>query len=294
MRAFRRSMTSLALTAAVAFGLAVTPSLAREPDEGVKVGNPSFLRKLVPAEKLEQAAAQQYLAIKQQASSRRLLLPRNHPHNVRVRRIAKDLLPFAAKWNPRSKEWRWEIVVIDSRNINAFCMPGGKIAVFTGIIERLKLTDDEIAMIVGHEIAHALREHSRERAAKTTITNVGGRIVGALIFGQAGEALGAGGASLLTLKFSRDDEKEADLIGMELAARAGYDPVSGVTLWQKMSQAAKGGPPQWLSTHPASDARVKLIRDNLKYVQGLYERARVTRATRDIDTPAAQTSTRQR
>lgn len=291
MRRYHRRITILGVAAAMALGGTLAPASAREPEEGVRVGNPSFVRKLVPAERLEKTAAQQYLALKRQASSRHALMPRNHPQYIRLHRIARDLLPFVPKWHPRAKSWKWEIVLINSGNINAFCMPGGKIAVFTGIIEKLKLTDDEIAMIVGHEIAHALREHSRERAAKTTITNVGGRIIGALIFGQAGEALGAGGASLLTLKFSRDDEKEADLIGMELAARAGYNPASGITLWQKMSQAAKGGPPQWLSTHPASDARVKLIRDNLKYVEGLYERARAKRATRDAAAPQVPPAT---
>ena len=113
------------------------------------------------------------------------------------------------------------VITLNSRNINAFCMPGGKIAFFTGILERLSLSDDEAAMIMGHEMAHALREHARERAAKTTLTNLTGRIVGTLLFGQAGDILGGAGSNLLTLKFSRDDEREADLVGMEMAARAG-------------------------------------------------------------------------
>jgi predicted Zn-dependent protease len=157
-------------------------------------------------------------------------------------------------------------------------MPGGKIAFFTGILDRLKLTDDEVAMVMGHEIAHALREHARERAAKSTLYNVGGRVVGALIGGGVGEAIGAAGGNLLTLRFSRNDELESDLIGMELAARAGYDPAAGVTLWQKMSAASKGAPPQWLSTHPAGETRIKIIQDNLKDVAGLYERAKAAKA----------------
>ena len=113
---------------------------------------------------------------------------------------------------------------------------------------------------------------------KTTLTQVGGRIIGNLIFGDQGTAIGDAGSSLLTLKFSRDDESESDLIGMELAARAGYNPAAGITLWEKMGRAARGAPPQWLSTHPASDSRIKHIQDNLKDVQGLYERARATKA----------------
>jgi predicted Zn-dependent protease len=259
--------------------LATTGGQAREPEEGVKVGNPSFVRNLVPAETLEKAAFQQYGMLKKQASSRGALLPPNHPQNIRLRKIARELLPHAHKWNPRAKDWRWEVVLIKSNTINAFCMPGGKIAFFTGILDRLQLTDDEVAVVMGHEIAHALREHARERAAKTTLTNVGGRIIGALIFGGGvGEAIGAAGGNLLTLKFSRDDEIEADLIGMELAARGGFDPAAGITLWRKMSAATGGAPPQWLSTHPAGESRIKVIESNLKDVVGLYERAKAAKA----------------
>ena len=134
-------------------------------------------------------------------------------------------------------------------------------------------------MIMGHEIAHALREHARERAAKTTLTSLTGRIVGLLIFGQGGDVLGAAGSNLLTLKFSRDDEREADLVGMELAARAGYDPAAGVTLWEKMSAAARGAPPQWMSTHPSGESRIQLIKDHLKDVQSLYEKAKAAKAS---------------
>ena len=142
-----------------------------------------------------------------------------------------------------------------SPSINAFCMPGGKIALFTGILEKLNLTDDEVAMIMGHEMGHALWEHARERTAKTNLTSIGSRVIGGLLFGQAGEMIGAAGSSLAALKFSRNDETEADLIGLELAARAGYDPRAGITLWQKMSTASKGAPPAWFSTHPAEHNR---------------------------------------
>ncbi|MEZ5856230.1 MAG: M48 family metallopeptidase [Hyphomicrobiaceae bacterium] len=260
---------------------------AREPEEGVKVGNPSYVRKLVSAETLEKAAFKQYGQLKAMAQSKNALLPADHPQNLRLRRIARALLPHAQKWNARAKDWKWEVVLIRSNAINAFCMPGGKIAFFTGILDRLKLTDDEVAMVMGHEISHALREHARERAAKSTIYNVGGRVIGALIGGGVGEALGAAGGNLLTLKFSRNDELEADLIGMELAARAGYNPASGIALWRKMSAANKGAPPQWLSTHPAGDTRIKTIQDNLKDVQGLYERALAARAQGGGSSPNA-------
>ncbi len=276
----KRLARNLMLAASIASSLALlslSPIAAREPDEGVVVGRGSYVRFLYPASFLETTAAQQFTALKQQANSKQALLPPNHQAVERLRRIAKDLLPHADKWNPRAKEWRWEVVAIRSDNINAFCMPGGKIAFFTGIIDKLQLTDDEVAIVMGHEIAHALREHSRARAVKSTVTNVAGRLIGAMIFGQAGEVIGAQGAGLLTLKFSRDDEKEADLVGMELAARAGYNPAAGVRLWEKMSAASKGAPPQWMSTHPAGETRIQLIKDHLKEVEGLYERARIAK-----------------
>jgi len=270
----RRWLMAVAAVMAVAASAPVTAQ--RTGEEGVKVGRPSFVRKLVSADKIEQAALQQYGQLREQATSRNVLAPPDDPQARRVRRIADELLPHTHKWNPRAKDWRWEVVVIKTRAINALCMPGGKIAVFLGLLETLKLTDDEVAMIIGHEMAHALREHARERAAKTTLTNVGAMAVALLIGGNVGELARQSGG-LLTLKFSRDDEKEADLIGMELAARAGYDPEAGITLWRKMSQVARGARPQWLSTHPSGDTRVQLIRDNLKDVAGLYARARANR-----------------
>jgi predicted Zn-dependent protease len=154
-------------------------------------------------------------------------------------------------------------------------MPGGKIVFYTGIIEQLKLTDDEVAQIMGHEIAHALREHARERMGKSAATSIGAGVVSQLLgLGDLGRTVTNYGAQLLNLTFSRSDESEADLVGLELAARAGYDPQAGVTLWQKMSANSKGAPPQWLSTHPAGNTRITDIERNLPRVMPLYERAR--------------------
>jgi predicted Zn-dependent protease len=283
----RRSALAWALAGALAL-LTVSPGIAREPDEGVSVGRGSIVRHAYPASLLESSAAQQFTALKQQASQKGALLPPNHPLNLRLRRIARDMLPFAEKWNPRAKQWKWEVVTIQSNNINAFCMPGGKIAFFTGIIERLQLTEDEIAIVMGHEMAHALREHARARAVKSTLTNLTGCVVGSLIFGQAGEAVGAGAANLFTLRFSRGDETDADLVGLELAARAGYNPASGISLWEKMRTAAKGAPPQWLSTHPANETRIKTIKDSLPEVEPIYERARAAKASTGRPTPGAE------
>jgi len=274
------SRSSWAVGVLVALALVGLPAEAQTPpakkDEGVKVGGPSILRNLVPATKVEGVGEQQYDQIIRQARDKRALLPDEHPEVVRLRKIFRDLAPFAEKFNARAKDWKWEVHIVNSRQINAFCMPGGKIAFFTGILSRLKLSDDEVAMVMGHEIAHALREHARERMAKQTLTNIGAIAVNVLVGGNAGELARIGGG-LLGLKFSRDDEREADLVGMELAARAGYDPRSGVTLWEKMSAASQGQPLEWFSTHPSGKSRIDTIKANLKDVLPLYEAAKVKR-----------------
>lgn len=191
-----------------------------------------------------------------------------------MRATAQKIIPHALGWNPRAKNWRWEVNLIGSKQINAFCMPGGKIAFYSGILEQLKLTDHEVATVMGHEIAHALREHARERMGKNAATGMGaGLLSQALGLGQLGQSVTHYGAQLLTLQFSRSDESEADLVGMELAARAGFDPRAGVTLWQKMAIASKGAPPQWLSTHPSGITRIADIESNLPKVMPLYSRA---------------------
>ncbi len=243
-------------------------------DDGVNVGKPSALRNLVPAEQLERQSAQQYASLKRQAAEQRALAPEGHPQVRRLRSIAERLIPHAKRFNPRADQWRWEVNLIGSRQINAFCMPGGKIAFFTGILETLKLSDDEVAIVMGHEIAHALREHARERIAKSGLTQLGANLLGQLIGGGKYAGAFEVGGSLLTLKFSRNEETEADVVGMDLAARAGFDPRAGVTLWQKMSQAGKGAPPQWLSTHPSGPNRIREIEKHLPEVLPLYERTR--------------------
>ena len=247
-------------------------ALARE---GVEVGGNSKFSKLVPAAQVEQAAAQQYQKMMQEAAAKNALLPQTHPQSQRLVAIAQKIIPFSYEWNPRAKAWQWEVNILNSKQINAFCMPGGKIAFYTGILEELKLTDDEVAMIMGHEVAHALREHARERMGKNAATNIGANLIGGLLgVGNGGAQLLGMGAQMMTLKFGREDESEADLVGMELAARAGYNPRAGVSLWQKMGAANKGAPPQFLSTHPSGPTRIKDIETNLPKVTPLYERAR--------------------
>ena len=254
--------------------LAMLPvSAAWAQREGVDVGRSSSLAGLVPAADVEKAANQQYHELLQQAASKRALAQPGDPQLERVRGVAQRLIPHALPWNPRAATWRWEVNLIRTNSINAFCMPGGKIAVFTGIMGQLQLTDDELAMVIGHEMAHALREHARERIAKSAATNIGANILSQVLgLGQLGQTLTGYGAQLLSLRFSRGDESEADLVGMEIAARAGYDPRAAISLWQKMGRASKNAPPEWLSTHPSGASRIAELERNLPRVMPLYER----------------------
>jgi predicted Zn-dependent protease len=257
--------------------IGVTPALAQQQPStanGIDVGQPSALRKLVPAEQLEKQAGVEYEQLKRQAAEKGALAPEQQPQLRRLRHIAARIIPNATRFNPRAQEWRWEINLIGSRQINAFCMPGGKIAFYTGILDTLRLSDDEVAIVMGHEVAHALREHARERMAKSELTRLGTTVLGELVGGGRYSGAFAMGGNLLTLKFSRQDESEADLVGLDLAARSGFDPRAGVTLWQKMAAANKGAPPQWMSTHPSGPNRIKDIERHLPEVMPLYQLAR--------------------
>lgn len=267
----RRLFTGL-LAAGGAAALA-GPVLAEDGVQG-DVGKQSRFTKLVPAEQVEQAAAQQYAQMMREAASKRALAPAEHPQVVRLRAIAQRIIPFSEPWNGRARQWRWEVNLIGSKQLNAFCMPGGKIAFYHGILERLQLSDDEVATIMGHEVAHALREHARERMGKTAATQIGASLLSNLLgLGGTGDALLNMGGQLLTLKFSREDESEADIVGMDLAARAGYDPRAGVSLWEKMMEANKGAPPEFMSTHPSGPTRIRDIEGKLPKVMPLYEAA---------------------
>lgn len=241
----------------------------------VDVGAASSIRKLVPAEMLEGSARQQYSQVLSDARSQGALAPEGHPQLQRLHAIAKKLIPHTAQWNPRARDWRWQVNLIGSKQLNAWCMPGGKIAFYSGILSQLKLDDDEVAMIMGHEMAHALREHARERLAKSQATGIGLSIASQLLgLGQLGNVAADLGTQLLTLKYSRDDETEADLVGLEIATRGGYRPEASVTLWKKMLAANGNGGPSFLSTHPSGSNRIQELKANLPKVQNLYQQAR--------------------
>jgi len=273
MELLRPLLLSVALAGA-AMPAAGQPASRGAPADGVQVDSPSALRRLIPAEQLERTAAQQYGEMLSQARQKNALAPANHPQLMRLRAIGDRIIRHAARFNPEAAKWKWEINLINSGQVNAFCMPGGKIAFYTGILDKLKLTDDEVAIVMGHEVAHALREHSRERLAKNSITRFGAAILGSAISGGRYADVIHQAGSLATLKFSRDNETDADVVGLDLAARAGFDPRAGVSLWRKMTEANKSAPPQFMSTHPSGPNRIKEIERHLPEVLPLYERAK--------------------
>ena len=195
----------------------------------------------------------------------------------RVQDITKRLIPHTATFRPDAVKWPWEVHVISVDEVNAWCMPAGKMAIYTGLIQKLNATDDEIAAVMGHEIAHALREHARERISRQMGTQMTVGLVGALFgIGQLGQSIAGTVADVtLNLPNSRLHETESDRIGVELAARAGFDPRAAVTLWEKMSKASSGGqPPKFLSTHPPHADRINDLRAYSEKVMPLYTAAK--------------------
>ncbi|MFY9316668.1 MAG: M48 family metallopeptidase [Burkholderiales bacterium] len=250
---------------------------ARTNPEGVDVKKSRLL--LLPASTVERSSAQQYNQLMRSAQAKGAL-NRDSAQLARLRRIAAELTLHASRFHPNAAQWRWEVNLISSKSVNAFCMPGGKIAFFTGILDTLQLTDDEVASVMGHEIGHALLEHGRARMSEQVLKSVGISVAAAVLnLGQLSTELLAQAANLaVSLPYARKQESDSDLVGMELAARAGHDPRAAVSVWHKMSQlsqkAGKGQPPQFLSTHPSHETRIKEIEAALPKVLPLYEKAR--------------------
>jgi len=218
-------------------------------------------------------AAQSYSKLRDDATTKGELNA-NPELTRRVRAIAARIEPQTKVFRADAPAWPWEVNVITSKELNAFCMPGGRIMFYSGLITQLDLTDDEIAIVMGHEIAHALREHSREQVSEALAAQAGIGVGSAIMDlpGGAADLANQGYQALVATTFSRRDEDEADRIGLELAARAGYDPRAGVTLWQKMEKASKGDrPPEFLSTHPAEANRAQTIQSLLPTVMPLYQ-----------------------
>ena len=271
----RKKMFQILLAVALIAPLAACKTVRTTQGGAVGVDRQQTMSSLVSAKQLEQGAQTAYRQELSKANQKGQL-NKDNAQTTRVRAIAQRLIPHTGVFRNDAPGWAWEVNVINSAEVNAWCMPGGKIAVYTGLIQKLNATDDEIAAVMGHEIAHALREHARERASQQM--NAGILATGASIAlgGGQGTADMAGMVANLTynLPNSRLHETEADRMGVELAARAGYDPHAAVTLWQKMQRVGGGSGPQWLSTHPSSETRIRDLTDYSARVMPLYDAAR--------------------
>jgi predicted Zn-dependent protease len=227
---------------------------------------------LVSEEQAQASSAQAYVQTLAEAQKQGKLST-DAALNSRVKRITDRLIVQAGTMYPPSREWQWSVAVIDEPQLNAWCIPGGKMEIYTGIIEKLKLTDDEIAQIMGHEIAHALLGHGREQMSRA-IAMQGGVQIGSILAGRDLSGLAPVADIAITLPHSRASESEADRYGVELAARAGYDPRTAVRLWEKMSAASSNGVPQFLSTHPSPDNRIQALTALVPQMMPIYEKAR--------------------
>ncbi|MBQ3800155.1 MAG: M48 family metallopeptidase, partial [Treponema sp.] len=227
---------------------------------------------LVSAEDMDKQAQEQYAQVLKEAGDAGTLNTDKAVYN-RVQSVAQKLIAQTGVFREDALKWDWQVNVIKEDTVNAWCMPGGKIVVYTGIIDSLKLTDGELAAVMGHEIAHALKEHSREQASKQALQQAGISVVSqAAGLGEMGQTvLLLGGQYGLTLPFSRECETEADNMGTELMARAGYDPHEAIKVWEKMNKLGGSSVPQILSTHPSNDNRIKNLTSVAETVYPLYQ-----------------------
>lgn len=253
--------------------LLILNGCASSTDEGA-IGVKRSQLSLVSSEQIREASALQYDELKKEAQTKNIL-DKNPAILQRLQTISKRIIPQTKIFRKDAPGWQWEVHSISSDELNAFCMPGGKIIFYTGIIEKLNLTDAEIAAIMGHEISHALREHGRERMSQEMFRNLGlevlvaTRVVAPKYAGLANIA-----STGLLLRNDRGQEKEADEMGMELMARSGYDPNEAITLWHKMSAVGGGKPPEILSTHPSDASRIKDMQSLLPKTFPLYQQTK--------------------
>lgn len=216
------------------------------------------------------------------AAQKKQTLNTNPTMFSRVSSISNRLIAQVGVFRTDAIEWQWEVNVEKNDQLNAYCMPGGKIMVYSGLIEKLNASDDELAAVIGHEIAHALREHGRERMSQAYLQQFSLQALAAVLTrggstvasNASMQAANMGTQLFFALPNSREQERESDRIGLELAARAGYNPQAAITLWQKMQAQGGSKPPEFLSTHPANESRISELRALIPLVQPLYDSAK--------------------
>jgi predicted Zn-dependent protease len=268
---------SLALLSVFALQIAGCATTTKSSVSGVE--RKQFL--MLSEKQVENMSVQAYTQSLQEANSKKKLNT-DAAQVQRVKTISNRLIAQAPIFRADASQWKWEVNVEDNDQVNAYCMPGGKIMVYSGLIEKLNATDDELAAVIGHEISHALREHGRERMSIAAVQQVG--LVGLAALASTSKSPNAAGAGVqaaalgsnlfFAMPNGREQEREADRIGLELSARAGYNPNAAVTLWQKMSAQGGSKPPEFLSTHPSNENRIADLKSLIPGVMPLYEQAK--------------------
>ncbi|GJH35381.1 M48 family metalloprotease [Paraburkholderia hospita] len=254
---------------------APTPPPPFMPNPQLRYGGYAVFRNLIPSPMLEAQSAEEFDQIARGAEHMSRLYPTSDAHVKRVQAIVDKLIPYSLKWNDRAKNWKWDIAVLRSPDIRVYCLPGGKIVVYGGMLDKVKPNDNELGMLLGHEIAHALREHARERLGEQQAAQLGSGTIPQL-FGLAdlGEAPLGIGTQLLEMKYERADETEADVIGSDIASRAGYDPRAAITLWDKLAVATRNNRDQgFIYVHPYNAERRADIMKRLADMLPLYAKA---------------------
>jgi len=235
---------------------------------------------MVSSTEVDRLSAVSYNEQNQKAKEKNILVG-SGPTYDRLKTVSNRLIQQTSIFRDDTRQWNWQLTLINAPIINATCAPGGKITFYTGLIEQLNLSDDEIASIMGHEIAHALREHGRERLsqalAQSAVTNIA--IAAAGSFGSAISVANQAAQYVLVLPNSRQNESEADAIGLELSARAGYNPQAAISVWKKMIKVTDGKTaPEFLSTHPSGETRIEQLSALMPAVEPLYLNAQQAKA----------------
>jgi predicted Zn-dependent protease len=251
-------------------------SASYSPNTQLRYGGYLVFRNLIPSPMLEAQAAEEFEQIAYGAEHANRLYGDTDAHVTRVRSTVDKMIPYSLKWNERAKNWKWDVAVVRSPDIRMYCLPGGKIVVYGGLLDRARLNDNELGMLIGHEIAHALREHARERLGQLQASQLdsSGTIPQLFALADLGAAPLGIGSRLLEMKYENTDETEADVIGSDIASRAGFDPRAAVTLWDKLAQATRSNRDQgFIYVHPYTPARRQDIIKRLPDMLPLYAKA---------------------
>ncbi|MGI4862230.1 MAG: M48 family metallopeptidase [Janthinobacterium lividum] len=283
-RTQRPRPTARALAALLSWALVLTAGTASAtpPKTGSMVFTakddpapaPGTFRSMVPSAWLETQGAQTYAQVLGAASRAHRLEPASNARVIQAREILQRLVPYALKWNDRARNWKWEVNIVRSRDINAFCLPGGKIVINTGMLERLKLNNDETALLMSHLVAHALREHARARIGEQqTVAHPNGALTDR--WSAADIA-----AQLVGMRYGSSDETEADVIGADIASRAGFDPRAGLVLWQKVDWIGRRQRLPFTLAHPLSARRLADLKKRQRDMLPLYAKAKNTTVAR--------------